>query len=209
MKLAWLDAEIFDLYNDIWGNGWIFDFSDFSIEYIKTWALFGAILIGSIGLAMITLPALVSAWVISAGVAGTNTAFITASALSSVVISRVIIPEWYDSPEEMFIDLSTDVVTALIFWLLWGAMTRTSYNSFMASGWKWSSKAGSMHIATNTGDLIFFGISTEAIRNILIRNPELVGEAFAIEWKNRFSYEEFHSYVKLNIQSFLPHPWLS
>lgn len=203
LGIIWIEAELYNLYRDIQGV-WIFDISDANFEIMRWVSQFWAILVGSIALAMIALPAAAWVWLISTGLAASNAMFITTASLASVWVARAVMPEWYDSTSEMALDVVTDIVTAVWFWLLWSIFTRSSYAAFQSAGGQWTSLAGVKHLWVNAVDIGIFWIVAELARNFALRTPEMFGEDFSIQTTNRFSYEQFHNYVRLNISSFLP-----
>lgn len=224
-----MQAEIFDLYNDIWGNWGIFDLSDNNWEWVRFGAQMGAIIIGSIAVGIALAPALLATGII----ASSSTAMIAGSALGSVAVSRLVMPEGYDTNQDMLIDIGTDTIVALIFWLAGWALTQRTAQSFdaaMAASRSTALEQGviqrmietgryltttrqwGVHLAANAVDLTFLGFGTEILRNILIRNNRITIPAMwidmeipwhVIDGENRFSYENFHSYVAPQIREYL------
>ncbi len=195
--------EILDLHNDIWGNGGLLDFSDQSLIYAQMAGQFGAVLAGSIGIAMAaaaTFP-----------IAATTAWFFAVAAVSSVWISSIVVPEWYDSIQDMSVDKASDLITALIFSLVWGLWTHSTkwaLQTVQASGGGWGSAEGARHIFATAMDLWILGIGTELFRGWLIRDPDMMDELlnareYTIEEKNRFLREDFHNYVKLNLEDYM------
>lgn len=237
--LEWLDAEIFDLYNDIWWNGGLFDPSDFSIEWMRTWAVFWISIIATIAIAMamapVTIPALTALWL------WTLSAEVTAAALIWVGVSRLAVPESFDNPQDFAKDLLTDIVFAVGFWLVGWVFTQRSWDIFTASrinsNMTWvrnylsqaiQSSEWRRHMVRLWTDLWLLWVATEIFRNFSLRNDHLelpivwvdigitgitdvtdITTLEPIEAQSRFSAADFHEYVRLNIDAYLPEAWLS
>lgn len=202
--LSLWEQELYNLYNDMWGNDGIFDISDMNIETFKAIGQFWAILIGSIWLAIAlwaAFPILASSWVY----------FMTTAALSSVAVSRIVIPEWYDTNKDMMLDIITDSIVAVMFWVAWWKMTQASYAQFMADSWKWMSWDGLKHMGYNAIDIGILWIWTELLRNYVLRTENIqvhknlpkVHNTAAIDARDRFSKEDFHNYVRMNLEPYI------
>lgn len=110
----WIDAEIFELFQDInWV--WLLDFSDNTIEWLKATWKFAWVIAVAIAVPFLILP---SATIIAQGAA----AWAAAS-----VASMAINPKWYDTVWEAMVDISSDIVLWWFTWALWWAL----------AGWIW------------------------------------------------------------------------
>ncbi len=199
MGLDWLDAEIFDLYNDIWGNGGLFDLSDMSIEWVRFGAIVGASIIATIALTL-------AVWALAPVAVWSLTASVITASIAGTAVSRVATMESFDSSKDFAVDLITDLGTAILFWYLWGKLTEKTFSSLKEVGMKrLTSTAWWKHSGAIALDVWILWIWTEIARNFIIRNPELANGVWidSIEWKNRFIYEDFHNYVALNLDSYL------
>ena len=206
--LSWTDAQLFDLYNTIHGNGGLLDLSDVSQSWARAWLRIWAVIIWSIALT-------VALWWIAAPLAfltATNGAFITTASLAGVGLSRVVMQEGYDTNREMAIDLISDAIVAVMFGRVWWAITRWTHSGFIAGWGKWMSDSGVKHLWANAWDLLILWIGTELLRNYYFRSQKNAWDTYfwdlTIEAQNRFSYEDFHNYVRLNLSKYLPDPWL-
>jgi len=214
-SLSEWEQELYDLYNDMWWNDGIFDISDMNIETLKALGQFWAVLIGSIGLAIALTPiAVAGIWAVAWSSIAANAwsyAFMTTAALSSVWVSRIVIPEWYDSNKDMYLDLVTDSIVAVAFWLIWWKMTQASYARFMQNSGKWLSWEGMKHMGYNAIDIGILWISTELLRNYILRTQDIqlhknipvISNEGAIDAKNRFFKEDFHTYVRMNLEPYI------
>lgn len=107
--LVWVQAEVFDLYNDINGN-WngLFNFSDGTDAFLLGWVKMAAVITIAIAAGFAAWPILgvgaIGAWV---------TVWVTAS-----IASMGVNPKWYDTLEEAMVDITTDLV---VWWATWAA----------------------------------------------------------------------------------------
>lgn len=148
MWLKWVEAEAFDLFQDIIWN-WVFDLSDNSIENLKAWWKFIWVVAVAMTVPLILLPSL---WTI---------AMWTAMWATASLASMAINPKWYDTVEEAVLDISTDIALWAATWAIWWAW---------ASRYEWLGvKAFSKDFYKNqkvimASDLVFLWLIPEAWR---------------------------------------------
>ncbi len=121
--LSEIQTEVFNLYNDINGNG-LFDLSDKTKWRLVTWAKFAAVITVWIAAGFALPVVLAAAWVASvSAVAVWATVWLTAT-----VASMALNPKWYDSLNEMLIsgwvELAVWTATWAIWWWLIGWFTK-------------------------------------------------------------------------------------
>lgn len=119
--LYWAEAEIFELYQDINWNDWIFDLKDDNVPWLRALSIW----LGIIAWIIILWPAIAAAWAawtfywaaLSWIVAWAKLWLVTS------VISQGLSNKWYDTYEEMFLDvwsqLLIDIILSAIFTWAW------------------------------------------------------------------------------------------
>ena len=149
--LTWVEAEAFDLFQEINGN-WLLDLSDTSIERLKMWWKFVWVIAVAITVPLIILPTM---WIVAQGAAAW-----AAASLASMAIS----PHWYDTLEEARVDISSDIAVWTFTWLAGWALAK----SFWVEGAKLFSEAWRRNAYIFAWDLIFLWLVPEALRMMAI-----------------------------------------
>lgn len=156
MELEWLDAEIFDIFQDINWN-WLLDFSDTSIGYMKTWGKFAWVIAIAVAVPFIIVAwATAAAWwaaAVAAATAAWTAWFWTAAGLASMWIvaqwaaawwaatlaSMAINPHWYDTMWEAAVDISSDLIVWSATWAAGWVLLKKVWiesASFFSKEWK-------------------------------------------------------------------------
>lgn len=126
--LEWVQAEIFDLYNDINGNGnGLFNFSDNTDALLLGGAKMAGVMAVAIVAGFAAWPIL-GVWMIGAWAA----MWVTAS-LASMVAN----PKWYDTLNEAIIDIGTDLPVAAVSWMVWWGIVGGFAKQFTYAGRFW------------------------------------------------------------------------
>lgn len=151
--LKWVDKEIFDIFQDINWN-WLFDISDNLWNWINSWAKFvwqmaWVIWVGAI---WAWIASIAWFWVIATW---------TVVWATATIASIWIFPTWYDTKNEMLLDVWTNLVVWTATWRIWWVLTKQFYKE-SAKFW---SKNKWWVVFT---DLIGLWVIPEFIRNYLI-----------------------------------------
>ena len=149
--LTWVEAEAFDLFQEINGN-WLLDLSDTSIERLKMWWKFVWVIAVAITVPLIILPTM---WIVAQGAAAW-----AAASLASMAIS----PHWYDTLEEARVDISSDIAVWTFTWLAGWALAKW----FWVEGAKLFSEAWRRNAYIFAWDLTFLWLVPEAWRMMAI-----------------------------------------
>lgn len=114
--LSWDMAEVFELYQDINGNKWLFDLSDKNLDLITPWTGTVVLWVGLIAGAIVFGPIIAAA---SAGaVVGGWTLFLAGAKVGAIVgiASTLLSEKWYDTTKEAVVDSTSQIVVDSIVW---------------------------------------------------------------------------------------------
>ena len=156
--LTGIEAEIFDLYNDINGNG-LFDLADRT-----KWGLFiaGKIWVAIVaGIAIwiaITAAAPFIAW--AAVIAGSAVLTWAVIWVGATAVAMLMFPKGYDS----WWEAATDISSEIVFWAATGAFWGHLVNKYWFHGAKWLSPEWKRNIWIFAWDLAILGLWVEAAR---------------------------------------------
>ena len=159
--LKWVEAEAFNLFQDINWN-WLFDLSDTSVEYLKTWWKFVWVIVVAIAVPLIILPTM---WIVAQEAA----AWAAAS-----IASMVINPHWYDTKTEAVVDIVSDVTVWTVTWMAGGSLAKSWWYEWA----KLFSKQWRRNAYIFAGNLTFLWLGPEVIRQKYLMDNNFHDKAF-------------------------------
>lgn len=155
-ELEWVDAEVFELFREInWSD--LFDLSDTTISRLKWW---GKIIWTIwVGIAASILLAKTALWVVAIWAIVWTVATIT---------SIVINPQWYDTVEEAFWDISLDLWVWTITWWAGWLLAKWAWNLVTRYWIEWI-KETTLNTIVFAWDLAFLWLYAESQRQDFVK----------------------------------------